>query len=777
VKDVAMGAYSHQEAPFEKVVEELKPERSLSHSPLFQVAFDLQTLSAINSPALNGLTVHPFEFDNPVAKFDLFLSILDAGDELIGSIQYNTDLFDDSTIDRMVGHFQTLLGSIVSDPDGPISALRIMSEAERNRALRDWNNTGRQYETGRLIHHLVSEQARSRPEATAIVAGERMITYGELERRSNQLARYLNGRGIGLEQIVGVYVERGVDMIIGLLGTLKAGAAYVPLDPSYPPDRIAYMVEDAEMKLVLTQRKLTEILPDQLRREGMNLVCLDTDRAEIDLESDERIDGDAAGENLAYVIYTSGSTGRPKGVLIQHDCLMNLVQWHNEIYQVSALDRATQVASPGFDASVWEIWPYLASGANLYIPDDQTRASAGSLKDYLLEHSITFCFLPTPLAELALKEEWPAQSSLKVLLTGGDKLTAGPRPGAPFEVVNHYGPTENTVVATSVAVAPAKGGLAPPPIGRPIANTRIYILDDHLDPAPIGVGGELHISGTGLARGYLNRPELTAERFVPDHLSATPGARLYRTGDLTRYLADGNIEFLGRIDGQVKIRGFRIEPGEIEATLAGHEAVREVVVIAREDQPGEKRLIAYVGAESRETVTAGDLRAFLRERLPDYMTPSAFVLMDTLPRTPNGKIDRKTLPSPDSARQEASAPFLAPSTPLERRVADVWREVLNLDQIGVNDNFFDLGGHSLLAVRIHERLRKEIKSDLQLLKLFQYPTVRTLAEFLSEGRETQSPAIERPREWADRRKQALVGQRKMRSRNERPGNNGHTREL
>ena len=785
VKESALGAYSHQEAPFEKLVEELKPERSLSRSPLFQAAFDLQTLSAINPPSLNGLTVHAFEFDNQVAKFDLSLSMLDTADELSGSIQYNTDLFDDSTIDRMAGHFVTLLGSIVRDPDGPIAALRMMSEAERRRALHEWNNTGKRYETGRLIHHLVSEHAGLRPEAAAVVAGGQMITYGELERRGNQLARYLNGRGIGVEKTVGVCVERGIDMIVGLLGILKAGAAYVPLDPSYPPERIAYMAEDAGMELVLTQRNLAEILPDRLRRDGVKLVCLDTNRAEIDLESGERIDGGAAGANLAYVIYTSGSTGRPKGVLIQHDCLMNLVRWHNETYQVSALDRATQVASPGFDASVLEIWPCLAGGASLYIPDDLTRASAGSIKDYLSEHSITVCFLPTPLAELALKEEWPAQSSLKTLHTGGDKLTTRPRPGLPFEVFNLYGPTENTIVTTSFAVAPANGGSAPPPIGRPLANTRTYILDDNMEPAPIGVGGELQISGAGLARGYLNRPELTAERFIPDPFSAAPGARLYRTGDLARYLADGNIEFLGRIDGQVKIRGFRIEPGEIEAALAGHETVREVVVVAREDQHGEKRLIAYVGTGGREAVSAGDLRAFLRERLPDYMTPSAFVLTPELPRTPNGKIDRKSLPAPDSARQEASTPFLAPGTPLEQSVAVIWREVLNLDRVGVNDNFFDLGGHSLLAVRIHERLRKEVNPDLPLLKLFQYPTVRTLAEFLSEGRESQSPTIEQlvgqpgeqPGEWADRRKQALARQRQMRNRNEQSGNNGYARQL
>jgi len=537
-------------------------------------------------------------------------------------------------------------------------------------------------------------------------------------------------------------MERSPLMVAALLGILKAGGAYVPLDPASPKQRLAFMLEDADSPVLLTQQRLAENLSlDQTR-----IVSLDSDGELIGRESVENSDVNITANDYAYVIYTSGSTGQPKGVQIQHGALLNLVFWHQRAYAISSSDRATQLAGVGFDASVWELWPYLSAGASIHIPDDETRATPAKLRDWLIAEDVTITFLPTPLAESILTLEWPSQLSLRTLLTGGDRLRYYPAPSLSFELVNHYGPTEYTVVACSGSVLSAKReSEIMPPIGRPVDNTHIYLLDAQLQRVPIGVYGELHIGGAGLSTGYLNRPDLTAERFIPNAFSKESGARLYRTGDLARWLPNGEIEFFGRLDHQVKVRGFRIELGEIEAVLTSHRDIREAIVMTCEDEGEERRLVAYVVA-NQQLVTLNDVRNFLKERLPDYMVPSVFVRLDTMPLTVNGKVDRLMLPAPDFTRLEIDEAFMPPRTPVEEALLEIWLQVLKIERVGVNDNFFDVGGHSLLATQIISRVRDVFKIDLPLLKVFEEPTVAGLASSIEAAfsieQGVQAPAMQ-----------------------------------
>jgi amino acid adenylation domain-containing protein len=523
-------------------------------------------------------------------------------------------------------------------------------------------------------------------------------------------------------------MERSLEMVLGLLGILKSGGAYVPLDPAYPKERLAFMLEDAQVPVLLTQHWLVEGLPEH----AAHMVCLDSEWETMAQQSDGNPVSGAMADNLAYMIYTSGSTGRPKGVMIPHSGLLNLAAWHQRVYGVTPADRATQLAAPAFDASVWELWPYLTAGASIQIPPEEVCASPSTLLQWLAVKAISLCFLPTPLAE-AVIEEWGARDlALRALLTGGDTLHRGPRQALPYSLVNHYGPTENTVVTTCAPATTTHESPVPPPIGRPISNTQIYLLDRQMRPVPIGVPGEVCIGGAGLARGYLNQPELTAEKFIPHPFSATRGARLYGTGDLARYLPDGNLEFLGRIDQQVKIRGFRIELGEIEAVLRQHPAAREVVVIAREDVAGDKRLVAYLVATQLPPPSPHELRTFLQQKLPDYMVPSAFMVLDALPLTPHGKVDRRALPTPDRAGSTIDGSFVAPRTPAEEVLAGIWAQVLRVERVGIQDNFFELGGHSLLATQLLSRLRDAFQVELPLHRLFAAPTIAGLACAIEE---------------------------------------------
>ncbi|BAZ22617.1 McnC protein [Kalymmatonema gypsitolerans NIES-4073] len=624
VRDVALEAYAHQDLPFEKLVEELHPERNLNQNPLFQVVFALQNapMSALELPEL---TLSPLPFDSETTRFDLEFHLwertpqnglwVNSSEGISGFVIYSTDLFDDSTINRMLGHFQTLLESIVAHPEQRIADLPFLSEAERHQLLVEWNNTKADYPQDRCVHQLFEAQVEQTPDAFALVfedvetrhGASLHITYQELNKRSNQLAHYLQKLGVGEDVLVGLCVERSFDMVIGMLGILKAGGAYVPLDPTYPPERLSFMLGDAQVPVILTQQRWV----NRLETQNSRLICLDKDWETITQESEDNLTTNVTANNLAYVIYTSGSTGKPKGVQIQERALLNLVFWHQQAFAVSPLDRVTQIAGSAFDACSWEILPYLSAGASIYFPDEETRLSPEKLQDWIVSKGITISFVPTPLAEKLLLLDWSNNTALRILLTGGDKLHQYPLAEFPFQVINNYGPTENTVVTTSGQVpirnqadpplpplGRGVGGIAPA-IGRPIANTQLYILDKHLQPVPIGVPGELYIAGDGLARGYLNSPDLTAEKFIPNPFSNQPKARLYKTGDLVRYRQDGNIEFLGRLDEQVKIRGYRIELGEIEAVLSQHPAVLQTVVMTRENE-GEKRLVAYVALNAED---------------------------------------------------------------------------------------------------------------------------------------------------------------------------------
>ncbi|HEX8353506.1 MAG TPA: amino acid adenylation domain-containing protein, partial [Pyrinomonadaceae bacterium] len=556
VRSSTLDAYAHQDVPFEKLVEELQPGRSLSHAPFFQVAFALQ-----NTPrtelSLPGLTLGLLEVERETSKFDLTLTVDERADGLVASFEYSTDLFDEPTVRRMAAHFKTLLRGIAARPDARLSELPLLEPGERRRLLVDFNDTARDYGRDVCVHQLFEQHARRSPEAVALTYGGEQLTYGELNSRANDLARRLRGLGVGPEVRVAILLERSAALVVSALATLKAGGAYVPLDPQYPSERLRFMLADSGAQVLLTDSSLGARLSADA---PVRTLRLDTDCALPADEGDADVRVEVGPSNLAYVIYTSGSTGVPKGVAVTHGGLLNLVRWHVEAFDVNARDRATQLAGVSFDASVWEVWPYLASGASLHLPDEETRLTPERLRDWLASRAVTVTFLPTPLAEQVLALSWPPDVALRTLLTGGDRLHRHPPSGLPFGLVNNYGPTECSVVATSGAVpAGVPGESAAPAIGRPVSNARVYVLDERMEPAPVGVPGELYVGGEGLARGYQGSPALTAERFVPDPFSAEPGARLYRTGDVARFLADGRVEFIGRRDGQVKVRGFRVE--------------------------------------------------------------------------------------------------------------------------------------------------------------------------------------------------------------------------
>ncbi|MFL5591506.1 MAG: non-ribosomal peptide synthetase [Ktedonobacteraceae bacterium] len=615
-----------------------------------------------------------------------------------------------------------IVNEVQKQHNADIPLLPLLTESEQHQ-LAAWNATQQNYPRNACVPHLVAGQATATPDAVALVAGHQRLTYRELNQRANQLAHYLQTLGVRPNVLVGLCVERSLDMVVGLLGILKAGGAYVPLDPSYPPDRLAFMVEDAQAPVLVTQQHLVSRLPVQQAR----VICLDADAAVLAQQSPSDPISAVTADDLVYIIYTSGSTGRPKGVQITHGSLLNLVFWHQRTFKVTAADRATQLTSPAFDATGWELWPYLTMGASVYLLDEDSRVAPVLCRDWLVDHAITITFLPTALAEGVMALEWPSITALRYLLTGADTLHHYPSPGLPFALVNNYGPTEATVVTTYGLVPPTQHADLPPSIGRPIDNMQVYILDEHLRQVPIGEPGELHIGGAGLAKGYLNRPDLTEEKFIPHPFSSEPGARLYKTGDQARFLPDGQIAFMGRIDHQIKIRGYRIEPNEIMSILNGHPAVQTSLVVAREDTPGEKRLVAYVVLASGEAVTAGSLRETLLERLPDYMIPATFVQIDSMPHTPNGKVDRRALPVPDATNTLHDEVVAEPHTPTEERLVGIVAPLLGLQQISIDDNFFMLGGHSLLGTQVIAHVANAFGVDLSLRSLFSSPTIRQLS--------------------------------------------------
>ncbi|MFN6441574.1 MAG: amino acid adenylation domain-containing protein [Nostoc sp. DedSLP01] len=722
VREVALGAYAHQNLPFEMLVEALHPERDLSHTPLFQVMFVLQN-APTSQVEMTGLTVSPLAMEGASSRFDLTLIMQNTATGLIGVWEYNTDLFDASTIERMTGHFVTLLEGIIASPQERISQLPLLTEVEKHQLLLEWNNTGINFPLDKCVHQLFEEQVQRTPNAVAVVLGDRQLTYHQLNSRANQLAHYLKSLGVGAEVLIGICVERSLEMVVGLLAILKAGGAYVPLDPEYPTARLRFMLEDAQVPVLLTQQSLLDRLPEQ----KAHIVCLDTDAPVISRFSQDNPVAEAQATNLAYMIYTSGSTGQPKGVLIGHKGLLNLVFWHQRTFEITSSDKATQLAGTAFDAAVWELWPYLTIGASIYLVKSQILSSLVNLRDWLISNNITISFVPTPLAQELLLLEWPTESlAMRCMLTGGDKLHQYPSGLIPFQVVNNYGPTENTVVTTSGLVVANEQDRISPSIGRAIANTQVYILDENLQPLPVGVPGELHISGVGLARGYLNHPELTTEKFITNPFAS---GLLYKTGDLARYLPDGNIEYIGRIDNQVKVRGFRIELAEIEALLSQHKDLQACCVIACEETPGNKRLVAYVVPHLQAIPTKDELRQFLANKLPGYMVPNVFVMLEFLPMTPNGKVDRRALPNPDL--QQEPSDYVMPNTETEKIIAGIWQKALQVEHVGIYDNFFELGGHSLLLVRINQQLQEIFGLELSIVDMFNYPNIHSLSQYLN----------------------------------------------
>jgi amino acid adenylation domain-containing protein len=758
VRQTALEAYVHQDLPFEKLVEELKPERDPSYNPLFQVMFVLQNFP-LSTPKLSDISISCEEIHNNTSKFDLTLFVEETEQHLIATAEYNTDLFNADTINRMLGHYTTLLAGIVADPDQCVAKIPLLTASEQHQILVDWNDTNKDYPHNLCIHHLFEQQVERTPDAIALVFENHKLTYRELNNQANQLAHYLQQQGIKPDVIVGVCMERSLVMVVALLAILKAGGAYLPLDPAYPKERLEFMLADAQVPLLLTQQNLV----NQLAETSAQIICLDTKvQAVIAQQSLENPVSKLQPENLAYVIYTSGSTGKPKGVMNTRQGLSNRLLWMQDAYQLNASDRILQKTPFSFDVSVWEFfWP-LFTGARLVLAKPGGHQDSTYLVELIAKEEITTLhFVPSMLQVFLEEPQLDKCRSLKRVICSGEALSCNLQEKffarLDAELHNLYGPTEAAIDVTFWACQRGSNEKIVP-IGRPIANTQIYILDQHLQPVPMGVPGELHIGGVGLARGYLNRAELTDEKFIPNPFSKQPNSRLYKTGDLARYQLDRIIEYLGRIDHQVKLRGFRIELGEIEAVLVKHSAVREVVILLREAESGDKQLVAYIVPNQDQIPTTSELRNYLTGQLPEYMLPAVFMLLDTMPLLPNGKIDRHALPAPQSLSLTSAGTYQAPQSQIEQAISKVWQEVLHLEKVGINDNFFDLGGHSLLMIQVNQKLRKMFNQDLSLVEMLQNPTIKSLAQHLSHSFK-EEPAFKQVRERVQKRIQTLKRQR------------------
>ena len=755
VRQKALDAYAHQDLPFEKLVDELQPERNLSHSPLFQVMFVLQN-APTGSAKLSNIEISPFEAENRTAKFDLTLMMDEGEAKLSGMWEYNTDLFDRTTIQRMNQHFERLLAAIVANPHQPVAHLPLLTAAERQQLLVEWNQTEVAYPDDKCFHQWFEEQAEQTPNALALLFGEQQLTYRELNSLANRLATHLQTLGVGPDQLVGLCVERSLEMVVGLLGILKAGGAYVPLDPAYPQERLAFMLSDCGANVLLTQERLLDQV-NQLRKDALSddahIILLDQEWEALSagMTSQSAAQNAMSGvtpDNLAYIIYTSGSTGKPKGVQVSHQ---NLV--HSTHARISYYDEQPTsfllLSSFAFDSSVAGIFWTLCQGGRLVLPPQDFQEEPQAIANLIAQHQASYLLgIPSFYALILTQTDLAKLASLRAVIVGGE--------ACPTELVkkhyerqpnttlfNEYGPTEASVWCT-VYKCRFPEERSQVPIGRPIPNSKLYILDAHLQPVPIGVPGQLYIGGAGVTRGYLNRPKLTQERFIPNPFGE---GKLYKSGDIARYIRScgkerGNIDFLGRIDHQVKLRGYRIELGEIEAVLNEHAQVRETVAIVREDQPGDQRLVAYFVAKGQPAPTSSDLRRYLNQKLPDYMVPSLLVELDAMPLTPSRKIDRRALPAPDLSRSNLDEPFVAPRTPTEETIASIFASVLQIEQVGIHDNFFELGGHSLLATQVNSRMRKTFQLDFPLRDLFEEPTVAQLAEQVETLRWASQKGVE-----------------------------------
>lgn len=736
VKEVCVGAFEHQDLPFERLVEELQPGRSLRHAPVFQVMFALQNAPppslrlphVVTEPPLGAAKVH-----NGGAKVDLSFFITETGGELSTGFEYSSDLFDAGTVAGMLESFRELLDSALSDADRRIGVLPLLTADQRRQVLVEWNATGTAFPRDRSISELFDSQAARTPDAVAAVFGDEEVSYSQLKARAERIASELRSLGVVRDVIVGLSAERSVDLVVGMLAIVKAGGAYLPLDVSYPASRLSFMLDDAGVTVVVAQPGHEGRIP----LAGRHVVLLDAGGVSTTESGGEpSADPRPSPDDLAYVIYTSGSTGTPKGVAVPHRAVVRLV-CHTDYVQLTPTDRVGQASNSSFDAATFEIWGALLNGACIVGVEREVTLSPRRLAAQLEADGITALFLTTALFNQVAQEAPDAFRSLTHLLFGGE--AADPRwpravlaSGPPQRLLHVYGPTESTTFATWRQVKEVPSSASTVPIGKPLANTQAYVLDARMQPVPPGVAGELYIGGDGVARGYLRRPELTSERFVPNPFASENSGRLYRTGDNVRALRDGALEFVGRMDGQVKLRGFRIELGEIEAALATMRLIRDAVVLLREDVPGDRRLVAYVVPQAGSAPVAPEMRAYLKERLPDYMVPAAFVVLDTLPFNENGKIDRKALPVPAAVSPETHADPGATHDETTALLALVWEEVLGRESVGLRDNFFEIGGHSLLAARLFTRIEERFGTSLPLDSLFQAPTLEEQASLLRE---------------------------------------------
>ena len=716
-RNTALNAFSNADLPFETLMKHLKIERSPSRNPLFQVM--LQVLPA-SAPTIGELEITNFRFDLKVAQFDLALHLYEEAGGQHVRFEYCTDVFRAEMVEKFSLALVRLLQAVVANPHQKVSALPIMSESEKHQVIRAWNKTSKDYPRQQCLHNLFERTAKRAPNRVAVECAGQSLTYAQLNAKANRLANHLRKSGVQPESCVGVFLERSLDLIVGLLGILKAGATYVPMDPSFPPERLAWMMEDAGVFLLLTD---TRLLKD-LSRPGLKTVCLDAEREAIEQDVSDDPGVFVRPSSLAYIIYTSGSTGKPKGVMIEHRSVVNFLLSMQEEPGFDENDVLVAVTTISFDIAALEVFLPLISGGRLVVASKNEVVDGTALLEKIASSGATV-FQATPATwKLMLEAGWETTSGLKMLC--GEAL---PRELANrmlqrgAELWNMYGPTETTIWSSVDRVQP---GTDPILIGRPISNTQIYIVDKQMEPVPRGVVGELLIAGDGLSRGYRNRPDLTAERFIETSF-LDPGNRVYRTGDLARFRPDGRAELLGRLDHQVKVRGYRIELGEIEKVLSQHQSIKDTVVVTQEDQDGNKCLVAYCIPVTGGRLKSGELAQFLQRKLPDYMLPFCFVEIEAFPVTPNGKIDRKAFPRSESITLEARAPFVEPEGELEQRLADIWKRALRKRVIGANDNFFDLGGHSLLAAQVFAQMERQIGVKLPLALLFQAPTIRQLA--------------------------------------------------
>jgi amino acid adenylation domain-containing protein len=749
VRKTVLGAFEHQDYPPALIAKRLGLQRDSSRPPLFETMFIFQKaqdaeIQALSPFALgidgarmevNDLTLESIALGGEPAQFDLTMMMAETDQGLAAALQYNSDLFNAATIRNMLEHFQSLLQEIVSNPRKPISTYSLLSKTERQKLLVEWNQTQTDYPRDLCIHEIIQEQVKRTPKAIAVQFGDKSLTYQELDERADKLAEILVSQGVKPGTLAGIFVNRSIEMLVGLLGVLKAGGAYLPLDPFFPSDRVVFMVEDSDTGIILTQTDLLSELPEN----NAEIICLDALEKLPELNRDPE---SAKPDDLAYIIYTSGSTGKPKGVQIHHGAVVNFLCSMQESLEMTADDTLLAVTTLSFDIAVLELLLPLTVGAKVVIAGSDIAADGAMLADALQETNATFMQATPTSWRLLLEAGWQGKDNLKIL-SGGEALPTDLserllKRGA--QLWNLYGPTETTIWSTMHRVASNndQGISNTVPIGKPIANTQIYILDTNLQPAPIGVIGDLYIGGEGVSQGYLNRPELTSERFIPNPFETA--STIYKTGDVARYLPDGNIEFFGRSDQQVKVRGFRIETGEVEVALTAHPSVQQAVVVAWRERSSEASLVAYVVAtEGKEEADPAQLREFLQQKLPDYMLPSIYVHLDSLPLTPNGKVDRKSLPEPSQTRPSLKAPYVAPRTPMELELAEICAQVLELENqngevaVGVHDNFFDLGGHSLLGTRLVFLLREKYgleAAQLPLRALFEQPTVANLARII-----------------------------------------------